>query len=161
MAPPFDRVVRIAVLGCGNVGSALVGILQDRADALAVQSGARLEVVGIAVADLARPRGAHVPAALLTDDAAALVADPSVDVVVELIGGLAPTGDLVRAALEGGKPVVTANKALLASPVGVALRSLAQDKGVDLLYEAAVAGAIPLVRALRESTAPPTSSSPG
>jgi homoserine dehydrogenase len=150
-ALPFDRAVRIAVLGCGTVGSALVGILQDRTDALAVQSGARLEIAGIAVSDLARPRAAHIPLELLIDDAAGLVADPSVDVVVELIGELAPAGQLVRAALEAGKPVVTANKALLASPEGVSLRILAKTQGVDLLYEAAVAGAIPLVRALRES----------
>ncbi len=150
-APPFDRVVRIAVLGCGTVGSALVGILQERSDALAVQSGARLEIAGIAVGDRARSRPAHVPLDLLTDDAAGLVADPSVDVVVELIGELVPAGQLVRAALEAGKPVVTANKALLASPEGVSLRILAKTQGVDLLYEAAVAGAIPLVRALRES----------
>ena len=71
--------------------------------------------------------------------------------VVELIGGLEPAGTLVRAALDSGRPVVTANKALLASPDGVALRTLARERGVDLLYEAAVAGAIPLVRALRES----------
>ena len=150
-APPFERAVRIAVLGCGHVGSALVGILQDRAGALAVQCGARLEVAGIAVADPSRPRPALVPVDLLTGDAAALVADPSVDVVVELIGGLDPAGALVRSALEAGKPVVTANKALLASPEGVHLRALAAKQGVDLLYEAAVAGAIPLVRALRES----------
>jgi len=133
------------VLGCGNVGSALVGILQDRAEALAVQCGAPLEVVGIAVGDLSRARPAHVPTDLITGDAAALVADPSVDVVVELIGGLQPAGSLVRSALESGKPVVTANKALLASPDGVHLRALAAKQGVDLLYEAAVAGAIPLV----------------
>ena len=151
LAPPSDRVVRIALLGCGNVGSALVGILQDRSEALAVQSGARLEIVGIAVNDLSLDRAAHVPVHLLTADAAGLVSDPSVDVVVELIGGLVPTGALVRKALESGKPVVTANKALLASPDGVELRSLAKHQGVDLLYEAAVAGAIPLVRALRES----------
>jgi homoserine dehydrogenase len=126
-------------------------MLQDRADALAVQSGARLEVAGIAVSDLSRERGPHIPPRLLTADPAALVVDPSIDVVVELIGGLEPTGALVRAALDAGKPVVTANKALLASPEGVGLRALAKDKGVDLLYEAAVAGAIPLVRALRES----------
>jgi homoserine dehydrogenase len=144
-------VVRIALLGCGNVGSALVGILQDRSEALAVQSGARLEIVGIAVNDLSLDRAAHVPVHLLTADAAGLVSDPSVDVVVELIGGLVPTGALVRKALESGKPVVTANKALLASPDGVELRALAKRQGVDLLYEAAVAGAIPLVRALRES----------
>lgn len=151
LAPPSDRVARVAVLGCGNVGSALVGILRDRADALAVQCGARLEIAGIAVDDLSRHRAAHVPVELLTTDAAGLVADPSIDVVVELIGGLEPSGSLVRTALEGGRPVVTANKALLASPEGVALRGLAKRQGVDLLYEAAVAGAIPLVRALRES----------
>ncbi len=150
-APSDERVVRIAVLGCGHVGSALVGILSDRADALAVQSGARLEVAGIAVHDLALEREPHIPRSLLTDDAASLVADPTVDVVVELIGGLEPSGQLVRTALEAGKPVVTANKALLASPDGVDLRGLAKKQGVDLLYEAAVAGAIPLVRALRES----------
>jgi homoserine dehydrogenase len=144
-------VVRIAVLGCGNVGSALVRILQDRAEALAVQSGARLEIAGIAVNDLTAARAEHIPVDLLTADSAGLVSDPSVDVVVELIGGLVPTEELVRKALETGKPVVTANKTLLASTEGVALRALAKHQGVDLLYEAAVAGAIPLVRALRES----------
>ena len=77
--------------------------------------------------------------------------DPAIDVVVELIGGLDPAGSLIRDALEAGKPVVTANKELLAAPEGVALRRLAKEQAVDLLYEAAVAGAIPLVRALRES----------
>ncbi len=101
--------------------------------------------------DLGRPRAAHIPLDLLTADPASLVSDPSIDVVVELIGGVTPTGALVRTALESGKPVITANKALLASPEGVELRALANEQGVDLLYEAAVAGAIPLVRALRES----------
>jgi homoserine dehydrogenase len=141
----------VAILGCGNVGAALVGIVQDRAEALGVQSGARLTIAGIAVHDLGVARPAHVPRQLLTTDAAGLVADPDVDVVVELIGGIEPAGTLVRAALDAGRPVVTANKALLASPDGVALRTLARERGVDLLYEAAVAGAIPLVRALRES----------
>jgi len=150
-APATPRDVRVAILGCGNVGAALVGILHDRSEALAVQSGARFVIAGIAVLDADAVRPAHVPRALLTTDAAALVADPDVDLVVELIGGLDPAGALVRAALDAGRPVVTANKALLASPDGVALRSLARERGVDLLYEAAVAGAIPLVRALRES----------
>ncbi len=92
LAPPTERVMRIAVLGCGNVGSALVGILQDRADALAVQSGARLEVAGIAVNDLSRRREPHIPVELLTADPAGLVGDPAVDVVVELIGDLEPAG---------------------------------------------------------------------
>jgi homoserine dehydrogenase len=141
----------VAILGCGNVGSALVGILQTRGDALAVQSGARFVITGIAVVDPDAPRPDHVPRDLLTTDAASLVADPSVDIVVELIGGLEPAGALVRVALDAGRPVVTANKALLASHDGVSLRTLASKRGVDLLYEAAVAGAIPLVRALRES----------
>jgi homoserine dehydrogenase len=144
-------VARIALLGCGNVGSALVGIVHSRSELLAVQSGAHFEIAGIAVHDLSRERPAHVPTELLTDDAAGLVADPDIDVVVELIGGLEPAQSLVGAALAANKPVVTANKALLASPQGVALRGLAKEHGVDLLYEAAVAGAIPLVRALRES----------
>ncbi len=151
MAPRTDRSVRVALLGCGNVGAALVGILVRRADELFVQSGARIELAGIAVADPSRPRPGHVPASLVTGDAEGLVRDPAVDVVVELIGGLEPAGSLVRTALEGGKSVVTANKALLASQEGVALRALAAKQGVDLLYEAAVAGAIPLVRALRQS----------
>jgi homoserine dehydrogenase len=149
--PATNRDVRIAILGCGHVGSALVGILTQRSDALAVQAGARLVIGGIAVSDLSRPRADDVDTALLTDDAASLVTDPSIDVVVELMGGLEPAGALIRDALAAGKPVITANKALLASPTGVELRHLADRQGVDLLYEAAVAGAIPLVRALRES----------
>ena len=148
---PTPRTLRVAVLGCGNVGAALVGILQDRSEALAVQSGAHLVIAGIAVGNLDAPRPEHVPRELLTTDGAALVADPGVDIVVELIGGLDPASSLVRTALDAGRPVVTANKALLASADGVALRTLARERGVDLLYEAAVAGAIPLVRALRES----------
>jgi len=144
-------VVRVAVLGGGTVGSALVELLLTRSEELAVQSGARLEIAGIAVHDLSRPRPGHVPVELLTSDAAALAADPSVDIVVELIGGIEPASTLVTAALTAGKPVVTANKALLASQAGIGLRSLARRQGVDLLYEAAVAGAVPLVRVLRES----------
>ncbi len=145
------RSVRVALLGCGNVGAALVGILGRRSEELFVQSGARIEVAGIAVADQAKPRPAHVPAGLVGTDPDGLVRDPNVDIVVELIGGLEPAGSLVRTALESGKSVVTANKALLASAEGVALRGLAAKRGVDLLYEASVAGAIPLVRALRQS----------
>ena len=144
-------MVRVAILGGGTVGSALVELLLTRSEELAVQSGARLEIAGIAVHDLSRPRPDHVPVELLTSDAAALAADPSVDIVVELIGGIEPASTLVTAALTAGKPVVTANKALLASQAGIGLRSLARRQGVDLLYEAAVAGAVPLVRVLRES----------
>jgi homoserine dehydrogenase len=150
-ATPSGRTVGVGVLGCGSVGSALVGILQERSEPIAVQAGARLSLAGVAIRDPARARPPQVPRDLLTSDAKGLVADPAVEVVVEVIGGLSPAGELVRMALEAGKPVVTANKALLASAEGVELRSLASERGVDLLYEASVAGAIPLVRVFRES----------
>jgi homoserine dehydrogenase len=145
------RAVRVAVLGCGNVGGALLRLLLEDADGIAQRSGVRLEVAGVAVADPARSRPG-VPADLLRADAAALVEQPDVDVVVELIGGLEPAGALVEAALASGKAVVTANKALIAAR-GASLADAAAGAGVDLLYEAAVAGAIPIIRPLRESLA--------
>jgi homoserine dehydrogenase len=145
------RVVRVAVLGCGNVGGALVALLVDESDAIAARSGVRLELAGVAVGDPSRPRPG-VPAAMITGDAKGLVSDPKVDVVVELIGGVEPARGLVEAALAAGKPVVTANKELLAAH-GSALAESAASAGLDLLYEAAVAGAIPLIRPLRESLA--------
>ncbi len=144
--------VRVGLLGCGNVGGALAEILLTRADDVAARTGIRLELVGIAVADPGRPRPAAVPLAMVGTDAAALIARDDVDVVVEVIGGLHPAHELVEAALRLGKPVVTANKALLAV-AGAELAEVAADAGVDLLYEAAVAGAIPVIRPLRESLA--------
>src|ERR1700688_3833511 len=143
--------VRVAVLGCGNVGGALVPLLLSDADAIAARSGVRLEVVGVAVGDPARVRPG-VPESLITGDAKGLVSDPGVDVVVELIGGVDPARGLVEGALAAGKPVVTANKELLATH-GAALAETAAAAGLDLLYEAAVAGAIPIIRPLRESLA--------
>jgi homoserine dehydrogenase len=149
--------VRVALLGCGNVGGALADILLTRQDDVAARTGIRLELVGIAVADPAKPRPASVAAAdvdgaFVGTDAAALATRDDVDVVVEVIGGLHPAHELVEAALRSGKPVVTANKALLAT-AGAELAAVAADAGVDLLYEAAVAGAIPVIRPLRESLA--------
>ena len=144
-----DRAVRVAVLGCGTVGGALVSLLLDDAAGIEARSGVRLVLAGVAVADASRPRPA-VPAALVTGDAKGLVEDPGVDVVVELIGGIEPALSLVETALAAGKPVVTANKELLAAH-GTALSQAAAAAGVDLLYEAAVAGAIPIIRPLRES----------
>ena len=144
--------VRVGLLGCGNVGGALAEILLTRADDIAERTGIRLELVGIAVADPSKPRGAAVDTALLGTDAAALVARDDVDVVVELIGGLHPAHELVETALRNGKPVVTGNKALLAV-ASAELAEVAAGAGVDLLYEAAVAGAIPVIRPLRESLA--------
>ena len=144
--------MRVAVLGCGNVGTALVEQLSAGRAAIAARTGVDFELVGVAVADRSKPRPPSVPAALLTDDAKGLVARDDLDVVVELIGGIDPARTLVESALRSGRPVVTGNKALLAQ-AGRELAELAAANGVDLLYEAAVAGAIPVIRSLRESLA--------
>src|SRR5579862_4055797 len=109
-----DAPVRVAILGCGNVGSALVELLTTRADAIAAATGVRFEIAGVAVASLDRPRPSAVPNSLVTADAKGLVGRDDVDLVVELIGGLEPAGSLVEMALRAGRPVITANKALLA-----------------------------------------------
>jgi homoserine dehydrogenase len=143
--------VRVGVLGAGNVGKALVSLLLEEADVIEGRSGVRLELAGVAVAHPSRPREG-IPDVLITGDAKGLVADPSVEVVVELIGGMEPARSLLEAAIAAGKPVVTANKELIAAH-GTALSELASSAGVDLLYEAAVAGAIPIIRPLRQSLA--------
>jgi homoserine dehydrogenase len=142
--------VRIGVLGCGNVGAPFVGLVAARAKEIEARTGIQLEVVRVAVRNLSRNRDVEIAPALLTNDAAAVVADADVDLVVEVIGGIEPARELITAALASGKPVVTANKELLAN-VGVELFEAAEHAGVDLLFEAAVAGGIPIVRALRES----------
>jgi homoserine dehydrogenase len=142
--------VRIGLLGCGNVGAALVGLLSQQGDDIEARTGLRLELTRVAVRDVAKVRGVSLPDGVLAGDAAAVVADPDVDVVVELIGGIEPARSLVLEALKAGKPVVTGNKALLADH-GAELYAAADTAGVDLLFEAAVAGGIPLVRPLRES----------
>jgi homoserine dehydrogenase len=148
--------VRVGLLGCGTVGTALVEMVADpaRASEIELSAGVRLEIVGIAVRDAGASRSAEpwFPNDLLTEDAKGLVEREDVDVVVELIGGLDPARQLLEAALNAGRPVVTANKALLAR-VGGELADLASARGVDLLYEAAVASAIPVIRPLRESLA--------
>ncbi|MGO9457549.1 MAG: homoserine dehydrogenase [Acidimicrobiales bacterium] len=144
--------VGVAILGCGNVGGALAERLLTGADEIARRTGLDLELVGVAVLDLEKPRAADVPASLLTDDAKELIERDGVDIVVELIGGIEPARTLVEAALRAGRPVVTGNKALLAES-GAELAHLAAENGVDLLYEAAVGGAIPVIRPLRESLA--------
>jgi homoserine dehydrogenase len=142
--------LKVALLGCGTVGSAVLRLLSEQADELAARVGRRVEVVGVAVR---RPdRHPDVPAELLTTDAHELVTRDDVDLVVEVIGGIEPARTLLLAAIGAGKSVVSANKALLAED-GVALHAAAAEAGVDLYYEAAVAGAIPLLRPLRESLA--------
>lgn len=155
MTPPFDpasalavaaarSVLRVAVLGAGTVGSAVVRGFLERAERLAVARGPRLELAGVATVDPDRARELGVPDALITDGAAHLAAAHDVDIVVELIGGQEPARTFVRAALEAGKPVVTANKALLAMH-GPELEALARRTGAPLRFEAAVGGGIPVL----------------
>ena len=142
--------MRVGVLGCGNVGAALVALIEKQSPAIAARTGVRLSVTRVAVRNLSRDRDVTLADGVLTRDAHALVADPTVDLVVEVIGGIEPARELITEALRAGKPVVTANKELLAN-VGTELFAVADQCGVDLLFEAAVAGGIPVIRALRES----------
>ena len=144
------KVVRIGVLGCGNVGAAFVRLVEQQGATIQLRTGIRLEVVSVAVRNMSRDRDVQLPEGLLTRDAHAVVADPSIDLIVEVIGGIEPARELIAAALAAGKPVITANKELLAN-VGGELYAAADAAGVDLLFEAAVAGGIPVIRALRES----------
>jgi homoserine dehydrogenase len=144
--------VRVGVLGCGNVGGALVSLITREADAIAARTGIRLEITRVAVRDLNKPRPDELDRSLLTTDANEVVTADDVDVVVEIMGVLDPADELIRKALAAGKAVVTANKELLATR-GVDLFGAAAAAGRDLLFEAAVAGGIPLIRPLRESLA--------
>ncbi|MGY1729476.1 homoserine dehydrogenase [Geodermatophilus sp. SYSU D01062] len=144
------KPLKVALLGCGTVGSAVLRLVDEQAADLTARVGRPVQVAGVAVR---RPdRHPDVPADLLTTDALGLVTRDDVDLVVEVIGGIEPARTLIQAAIEAGKSVVSANKALLAED-GVALHAAAAKAGVDLYYEAAVAGAIPLLRPLRESLA--------
>lgn len=147
-----ERVLKIGLLGCGNVGASVVRLLADHGDDIAARAGCRLEVAKVAVRDTSRDRGIGLDPSLITDDASAVISDPEVDIVCEVMGGVEPTKRLILEALERGKPVVTANKELLANE-GRELFDAADAKGVDLYFEAAVAGGIPIIRAMKESLA--------
>ncbi|QUX28314.1 homoserine dehydrogenase [Nocardiopsis akebiae] len=142
--------MKVALLGCGVVGSEVVRLVNEQSEELAARVGTPIEIGGIAVRRLGRDRG--VDPTLLTTDATALATRPDIDLVVEVIGGIEPARSLILAAIKAGKSVVTANKALLAED-GQTLHAAARDAGVDLYYEASVAGAIPLLRPLRDSLA--------
>ena len=150
MSSGDNRRVRIGLLGCGHVGSALVELIQQQSDTIAARTGVELEVTRIAVRNVSREREVDLDPDRVTRDARDVVSDPEIDLVVEVIGGIEPARELITAALEANKPVVTANKELLAN-VGTELFGVAEQCGVDLLFEAAVGGGIPIVRALRES----------
>src|ERR1700758_5390059 len=141
------KVLRVALLGCGVVGTQVARLLAEQADALAVRTGARLELAGIAVRRLSHPRPGVDPV-LLTTDAMGLATRPDVDIVVEVIGGTEPARGLLLGAMKTGKSVVTANKALLAEH-GEEIHEASRAFGADMYYEASVAGAIPLLRPLR------------
>ncbi len=141
--------IKVALLGCGVVGSQVARLITQQGGDLANRVGQRIELVGIAVRSLDRDFAGLDPA-LFTDDAEELVSRPDLDVVVEVVGGIEPVRSLVLSAIANGASVVTANKALLAQD-GETLFAAAERAGVDLYYEAAVAGAIPIVRPLRES----------
>src|SRR6476646_5855559 len=147
-----DKPLKVGLLGCGVVGTEVVRILTEQADHLAARVGARLEIAGIAVRRAGRERDIAVDPSLVTTDAQALVSRGDLDLVIEVIGGLEPARTLILSALEHGASVVTANKALLAED-GPTLFAAAEKYERDLYFEAAVAGAIPILRPLRESLA--------
>lgn len=137
------------MLGCGVVGAQVARLLTQDADELSTRSLAKLVLARVAVRDISASREGLDPS-LFTTDANSVVADPEIDLIIEVMGGIEPARSLILLAIENGKSVVTANKALLANH-GDELYSAAEKKGVDLYYEAAVAGAIPILRTLRES----------
>ncbi|WP_035845769.1 homoserine dehydrogenase [Kitasatospora azatica] len=145
------RPLKVALLGCGVVGSEVARIMTTDAADLAARIGAPVELVGIGVRRAGRARPG-VPAELITTDSEALVNRGDIDVVIEVVGGIEPSKHLILSAFKQGASVVSANKALLAQD-GAELHAAAAAAGVDLYYEAAVAGAIPLIRPLRESLA--------
>lgn len=145
-----EKPIGVAVLGLGNVGTEVVRIIENSADDLAARIGAPLELRGVGVRKVAKGRGVSVD--LLTDDIEALVSRDDVDIVIELMGPVEPARKAIMAALEQGKSVVTANKALMAQSTGE-LAQAAEKARVDLYFEAAVAGAIPVIRPLTQSLA--------
>ncbi|WP_461171776.1 homoserine dehydrogenase [Arthrobacter sp. Z1-9] len=144
------RTLKVALLGCGNVGAQVARILIEDADTLAARTGAKLQLTGIAVRNVHTKRDVELPQELFTTDADTLVKDA--DLVIELMGGIEPARTLILSALRNGACVVTGNKALLAQD-GPILHEEADKAGVQLSYEAAVAGAIPILRPIRDSLA--------
>lgn len=143
------QTLRIGMLGCGVVGSSVARLLHEDSGDFAARSGATLELTKVAVRNISTKRD-HVSASIVTTDASSVVNDPSIDIVIEVMGGIEPARELLLTAIKNKKSVITANKALLAVH-GAELFDAADKNGVDLYYEAAVGGAIPILRPMRES----------
>jgi len=143
------KTLKVGMLGCGVVGSQIARLLVENKSDLTSRAGANLELVKVAVKNINTKREG-ISSSLLTDDARSIVNDPEIDLIIEVIGRISPAKELILTAIKNGKSVVTANKALLAQ-AGAELYTAADNANVDLYYEAAVAGAIPILRPLRES----------
>lgn len=144
--------MRVGFLGCGIVGGAAARILVDHASDITERAGTSIDIARIAVRSPGRERGLAIAPEIFSDDAWALVDDPSIDVVVEAIGGVEPAGDLILAAIKSGKHVVTANKEVM-STLGKEVMDAAEAAGVDILFEGSVGGGIPIIRPMKESLA--------
>ncbi|HUX82660.1 MAG TPA: homoserine dehydrogenase, partial [Halothiobacillus sp.] len=144
--------VRVGLLGLGTVGGGVVNVLTRNAEDLSRRAGRRIEVIHASARNLAAPRICSLDGLLLTTNPMEVVENPDVDVVIELMGGMEPAGQLIRRALALGKPVITANKALIAHE-GNELFELAHANGTVVAFEAAVAGGIPIIKAIREGLA--------
>jgi len=147
-----ERIVRVGLLGCGTVGAATIRLLHEHGDDIASRTGCRLQVTRVAVRDLDRVRDVPLDASAFTQDGVSIVDDPDVDIVCELLGGIEPARSLILRAFERGKAVVTANKELIAN-AGKDLFDASDATGMDLYFEAAVGGGVPLIRSLKESLA--------
>lgn len=152
MLDPHRRTVRVGLLGCGTVGGAAAQMLLRYRDELEQRAGVAIELGPVAVRDRAKPRPVSLPEEAYTTDPWEVVQDPGIDLIIEAIGGIEPARDLILAAMRAGKHVVTANKELLSS-LGREILDAADDAGVDLLFEASVAGGIPIIRPMKESLA--------
>lgn len=146
------KTVRVGLLGCGVVGGSTARILLEDADDIARHAGVRIELGRVAVRDPSKERTVELPAGLLTTDSESVVTDPSIDIVIETIGGVEPAKTLITKALEAKKHVVTANKELLALAAPEVMAA-AKAAGTSVLFEASVAGGIPIIRPIRESLA--------
>lgn len=148
-------MVKVGLLGCGTVGGGVVQLLRSNASYIEARVGSPIDIVRVLVRDRAKERVPELERDRLTTDATAVLGDPSIDVVVEVMGGVDPAHGHLRAAIEAGKQVVTANKMLLALHGGELLET-ARKRGVDLAFEGAVGGGIPVIRVLRDSLASDT-----